>query len=66
MTPVGCNAVWRAWSPVPPGIRVYPGVRNIIIQNRAGLIVFAAGVPLYTSVLKSQAAGRVFFRAAHP
>jgi hypothetical protein len=36
------------------------GLRNFIIQNRAGLIVFAAGMPLYTPPSKSQGIGRVF------
>jgi hypothetical protein len=51
-----------AFSPAQPALS---DLRNFIIQNHAGLIVFAAGVPLYTSALKSQGAGRVFFDDPH-
>tara|TARA_R100001015_G_C4543539_1_gene106997 strand:- start:335 stop:580 length:246 start_codon:yes stop_codon:yes gene_type:complete len=40
-------------------------LRNFIIQNHAGLIVFAAGVPLYTPPSKSQGTGRVFLGVSH-
>jgi hypothetical protein len=49
-------------SPAQPALS---GLRNFIIQNHAGLFVFAAGVPLYTPPSKSQGIGRVFLDDAH-
>ncbi|WP_417830371.1 hypothetical protein [Thalassospira sp.] len=73
----GCRPEWyedqrntcryrQAGLGVSPAQPALSGLRNFIIQNRAGLIVFAAGVSLYTPPFKSQAVQRVFLPVSHP